>query len=390
MLDRFHPTMPSSHAPQLLEVLTRARRPVIVLPHGAGVDGYAAAFAFSLVLQALHVHVELVAADGPAPASLAFLGAMPPVRPTFGSLHTFRITLDVSRAELQELSYTVEGDRLAISLTPRSGLWTPDDVRAQAGEFRFDTIISLGAVSRESFGPLFEEQTEFWYGTPTVTLDCTPPREPFGHIPIMDFTATSVCEVLFDVLQSWDEALITEPVATCLLTGMIAATESFKTASVTPRTLERASLLISKGARRADIVDALFRTRSVATLRLWGRALARLKADAPSRLVWTVLTYDDFVHAGADESELPDVIDDLIHHAPEAETAVLLYENKERQVCGIISGGKRLDSLELALPFKPVGTRHQARICLPQARLATAEPDIVQPLIARATALRLR
>lgn len=380
--------MPFSNAKQLLEVLTRARRPVIVLPHGVGVDGYGAAFALHAVLTALHVPVEIVAADGQPPTSLAFLGAMPVVRPHFGSLHTFQITLDVSRAELQELSYSVEDDKLTISLTPRSGLWAPEDVHAHTGAFRFDTIISIGAVSREAFGALSEKHMEFWYQTPTVTIDAVAPRESFGHIPIMDLAATSVCEVLFALLGDWDDGLITEPVATCLLTGMIASTQSFKTPSVTPRTLERASALVAKGARRADIVDALFRTRSVATLRLWGRALARLKADAPSRVVWSMLTFDDFAHAGADETELPDVIEDLIHHAPEAEVVVLLYENKERHVCGIISGGKRLDSLELALPFKPMGTRKQARICLPGASLATAEKDIVQKLIARTAALR--
>lgn len=365
---------------QTLEMIKRAERPVIVIAHGAGVDGYATAFALKTVLKQLGKAADLVAADGPAPKTLDFLKVDERVRPTFGQLRKFVVSVDVSKAPLDELSYNVENHELQIFLTPRDGIWSEADITTRTGAYRYDLILVIGAASLDGLGDLYTKHSEFFYETPVVNVDHVPANEHYGQVNLVDLTATSNAEVLLRQINQWKGIAMTEDLATYLLTGMIAKTQSFKTPNITPKTLKHASALLRQGARREEIVDNLYRTRSVETLRLWGRALARLKSDEQTKLVWSLLSQQDFMHAGADADDLPDVIDELIKNAPMAEVVVLLYEDKEGHICGIVSTHKNIDSIELALPFKPTGTRNLARICFTDKTIVEAEKVVVQSL----------
>ncbi|HSD12180.1 MAG TPA: hypothetical protein VLC10_01360, partial [Patescibacteria group bacterium] len=151
-----------------------------------------------------------------------------------------------------------------------------------------------------------------------------------------------------------------------------------------PRTLDIASELVSAGAKREEIVQNLYRTRTISTLKLWGRALARLKFDPGIKMAWTLLVRQDFIHAGATEEHLPDVIDELIMNSPEAEIVGLLYEQesptepgKVAGVCALVSTEKHADALGLLPGLKPDGTRRMARVCFPTTAIMDAEKSVL-------------
>ena len=364
---------------QALQLLKHAKRPVIVLPHECGVDGFASAYALARVFKSMETEVDIVAPD-PAPKSLDFLAYPERVRASFGQLRKFVVSVDVSKAPLEELSYSVEAGELSIFLTPRDGFWSESDIKTRTSTYRYDLIITIGAHSLEAIGDLYTKNSEFFYEVPTLNIDHSPENEHYGQVDILDLTATSNAEVLMQLFGKWGGDYIDEETATYLLSGMIAKTQSFKTSNVTPKTLRHASALLRQGARREEIVDNLFRTRSVETLRLWGRALARLKQDKESKIVWSMLSQQDFMHAGAHDEDLGDVIDELIHNSPDAKVVVLFYEDKERHVCGLVSTDRGLDSIQLALPFKPVGTRNMARVCFKNKTIVETEKEII-PII---------
>ena len=368
---------------QSFELIKRSKRPVIVLPHGCGADGYATAVALAGVMKKMNTEVDIVAADGPLPTTLEFLKFKQRVRPNFGQLQKFVITLDVNKTSVEELSYDVENGELQIYITPRSGFWSKKDIGHKTGAFKYDLIIAIGTPNPENLGELFTKNNSFYFNTPVINIDHTPDNEHYGQVNIVDLTATSNGEVVYQLVEKWGHELIDEEIATQLLTGMIAKTQSFKTPNVTPKTLQQASYLIKKGGRREEIIDNLFRTRSVETLRLWGRTLARLKTEQSAKMVWSVLSKQDFIQAGANEDELPDVIEELIKNTPNAEVVVLLYEDRDKNVCGIVSSGRGLDSLELALPFKPQGTRDVARIFFKDTSILDAEKTVIPKLIER-------
>lgn len=67
----------------------------------------------------------------------------------------------------------------------------------------------------------------------------------------------AVAEILYDIISTIPENKIDEDMATCLLTGLITATKSFKTPNITPHTLNIASELITLGGCCEEIINSL-------------------------------------------------------------------------------------------------------------------------------------
>jgi nanoRNase/pAp phosphatase (c-di-AMP/oligoRNAs hydrolase) len=362
---------------QILELIKRSARPLICVPKNAGADGYATALGLARVLEKLDKPAALAAAGGAPGKNLDFLGDLSVFQTALHNLQKFVIELNAKEAKIDELSYEVKDDRLQISLSPKQGVWQESDVRLHPSEYRYDLIIAVGAPDLELFGGLFAAYPDFFFKTPIINLDHVPENEYYGQINLVDLNACACGEVAYHLVEDLGGELLDDQMATAFLTGMVAKTKSFKNRGVTPQTLLTASRLIARGARRDLIVDNLYRTRSVSTLRLWGRALARLKADPDCALVWTMLSRSDFMHAGALEEDLPGVIDELIASSPEAKVIVVLYEDNDGGVCGLLRAERPYDAISLATAFRPSGTREEVRLYFAKKNIVQVEKEFL-------------
>lgn len=365
---------------QIVETLKRSRKPLICVPSGAGADGYASAIGISAVLKKLGKTADIVAADGVTPKALHFLAGHADVKPAIEYLRRFVIELDATKAKVKELSYEMKDGKLLIHLTPTSGTWDPTDVKLTSSGYRYDLIICVGAPDLESCGELYRAHPDFFFSTPILNIDHTPENERYGQLNAVDLTAAACGEVCHDLFESIDPGLLDEASATAFLTGMISKTKSFKRTTVTPRTLQTAGKLVARGARREEAVQHLYRTRTVQTLRLWGRTLARLKHDASAPLVWALLTREDFIHAGAMEADLPDVIDELITSSPDAKVVAIIYERTDGTVHALVHAERPFDALFLAAPLKPTGNREDARVTFAETGVVAAEKSLIERL----------
>lgn len=362
---------------QFLHAVKRSERPLLVLRELAHADDFAAAFGLSAILKKLGKVADIVCAGGRPPESLQFLKVAQPVKGDLTNLRALTLSVDVSKAKVEELSYNVVGEELRIHVTPKNGFWTADDVRVATSAYRYDLLIVLGAADLKSLGGLFTHYADFIYATPIVNIDHGANNEHFGHTNIVDVGATSVSEVAHDLVKNIDAKLFDTDIATAFLTGMVAKTKSFRTPNVAPKTLAAASSLMSIGARRDEVVEHLFRTRSVETLRLWGRALARLKADQNAGLVWTLLTRQDFANAGASEEALSDIVSELVTTAPEARVVAIFYEHAGGYVAVHLFAERPHDALQLGAPFKASGTRERARLVPTERDIVEAERAVI-------------
>ncbi|MEK7105442.1 MAG: hypothetical protein AAB865_02045 [Patescibacteria group bacterium] len=369
--------MPLTDRQQLTEMIKRSTRPLLVLPEHAGVDHFSAAFGLHGALKKLDKAVTIVT-SAPTPKSIATLSDHPEVFSDIPSLHDLVIEVDLSANEMEAFKHHTEPGKLKIHLTPKAGMWKQEHVTVSPSQYRYDLVICLGAQDLASCGQLFQTYPDFFFKTPILNIDHSPANEHFGHVNAVNVTATSCGEVCHEILLQMDPALLDEHIATHFLRGMISKTKSFKTRNVTPKTLEVASQLLEAGARREEIIHHLYRTRSVATLRLWGRVLARLKTDETRGLVWSLLSAQDFVHAGAEEADLPEVIDELIAMSPEANTIVLLYENKEHAIVGIVRTHPPVHATEILKTLSPKGNNEEAHIHLLNTSLIEAERRILE------------
>jgi len=108
--------------------------------------------------------------------------------------------------------------------------------------------------------------------------------------------------------------------------------------------------------------------------------LARLRSDNQSKIVWTMLTQQDFMHAGAQEEDLDDVIEELIVSSPEAKVIVLLFENRERNICATVHAERPLNASQLCARFKPTGTHQEVQIRFKNKTLPQVEKEIIEHL----------
>jgi len=342
------------------------------------IDGVAGAAALYLTLKKLNKMVDIVCSDFTPSKNINFLPSIDKVKTDLSNLQKFIISLDISKNELDEFSYNVEKDKLNIFITPKSGVFNKDDVDTSTSDYKYDLIFVLDSPDLESLGKVYDNHTDFFYNTTIVNVDHDPQNEHFGQINLTNLNATSVSEILYELFNSFEEKHFDADIATALLTGIISKTKSFKTSNVTPKTLNISSELMALEADREKIVQNLYRARSIATLKLWGRVLARLHSNSEFKLAWSLLNSHDFIESGANEEDLPDVIDELIATMPGTEIVALIYQMEAGKICAIVQTLKDINALYLTKQFSPWGSKNQARFCIEGKDLPEVEKEIIE------------
>lgn len=360
---------------QAAELVNRARQILVTTREHPSLDALASTFALGHALKKAKKSFDIVIPGWKVTDALpTFLSpAGLPISDKIGALRAFHIKLNVQEVPLSELMYDVRDGQLDITLLPREGGWKPEDAVFQSGLDRYDLVITVDANDMTTIGALGQEQADFLYRTPIINIDCSSRNEYWGQVNLVDLTAVSTSEVLYQWFQEWDKTLVDASIATHLLAGMIARTKSFRTTNVTPRTLSVSSSLIELGANREQIIHGLWRTRSIGTLKLWGRALSRLVVEKECGLVWTSITESDVAEAGVPFHALDGIVDELISYAPEAR-AVALFFTRATQAELNVHALPPLAAQELIRPLGGQGTREEARVNL---EYAGKEPSIV-------------
>lgn len=351
---------------QALEQITRAKRVLLMAPEHPRVETMAAAIACFRYLKKMNKDVDLVLPDIKQDDIPSFLPQREDVRHELGAIRTSLIRLNVKDVPLEELMYDVRGETLEITLVPKIAEWQNHDLSFAHGEDRYDLIITVDVPDLRSLGKAAQEQADFFYRTTIINIDHDPGNEHWGQMNVVDLNAVSTSEVLYHLFENWNRNLIDEQVATSILAGMIAATRSFRTPNVTPQTLSIASQLVAMGAKREEIVHGLWRTRDVATLKMWGRALSRLEQDRERGLVWTTLSTQDLLETGGAADRVEDVVHELISYAPEAKVVALFVERNHGShgTDVTVHVSPPLSAMDLTRPFNGQGTRERAAFAL--------------------------
>lgn len=121
-----------------------------------------------------------------------------------------------------------------------------------------------------------------------VNIDHHLANSGYGHLVWVEPEASAVAELMSEVIAALGVA-VDEPIATCLLTGLLTDTGSFRYPSVRPQSFLLAADLVRSGARPHEIYERVYESRSVASARLLGWALSRMETAADGSLIWTVV-----------------------------------------------------------------------------------------------------
>ncbi|MFH0955822.1 MAG: DHH family phosphoesterase [Candidatus Falkowbacteria bacterium] len=374
---------------QIFEQIKKASNILITFKKTWNGDSVASALALFLFLRKMDKTVEVVAEKFSLDKLYSFLPGYTEIKHELDNLRKFIISLDITNTKVSQIKYKQEENQLNFIISPQDGFFSASDITSGASGFKYDLIIVVDSPDLESLGRIYDNDTEFFYQTPIINIDHSSTNEGFGQINFIELTAVSTSEIVFSLFESFGRDLIDENIATCLLTGMIAETKSFKTNNVTPRALLTASQLMSLGARREEIINYLYRSKSINVLKLWGRVLARLSSSLDNKLVWSTLSTTDFLKTNSTEKDLTDVIDELIVSIPQAKVIAIIYEHKGvgekpesepiNETNLLLYTIKNIDSLGLIKEFNPIGTKSLARAII-NLPITEAEQAIISAI----------
>ncbi|GIH68738.1 DHH family phosphoesterase [Sphaerimonospora thailandensis] len=164
-----------------------------------------------------------------------------------------------------------------------------------------------------------------------VVIDHHVSNTRFGSLHLIDPSAAATA-VLTEELIHRLALPVGRDVATCLYTGLVTDTGSFRYSATTPAVHAMAGRLITAGLRPDEIARELYDRSPFAYLRVLGAALGRVtlerSAAAGHGLVWTYVTRADRVLGGLPYDEVEGVID-VVRRVDEADVAVVLKEDDE-------------------------------------------------------------
>ncbi len=374
---------------QFKAALERSQSVVVAFPYHPhsvmdNLDNAATAMACGALLTRMGKKNVIVSPEFNQHPSFSIISDARRIQPALPPLNRILVSVPTQSQDAPSISQEVRHGEVMISITPATGILKPENIRVRRSTYDADLIITVGAPDLKSLGSLFSDHSDFFYGTPIMNIDCQSANEAFGAINLLDLSAAANSQSMFTLLERWTPIVLDATLATTLLAGLVGATRSFKSARVNPHTLEVASRMVGRGADRERIMNHLFRSRSLATVKLWGRALTHIRHHPEVRLVTTTLALHDFHDTAGNEEELPDVIEELIFASPEADVALLLYESRERTLCGILFS-KKIPAAELmaglgeSTSISPSSTR----FCIRGMGLTQAEDMVIQKLTAR-------
>jgi phosphoesterase RecJ-like protein len=104
-------------------------------------------------------------------------------------------------------------------------------------------------------------------------------EEPGDYADIMysDSNIGSTCEMVYNLISQLHSAQIDQKIATCLYTGIMTDSGSFRFPSTTSKTHHIIAELIDKGANHSEIHQNIYDTFSFDRLQLLGTALTNMK-----------------------------------------------------------------------------------------------------------------
>src|SRR3990172_6259444 len=249
------------------------------------------------------------------------------------------IAINAKESPISEIKYDMQksSGELFIRITPKHRPVNKEGVRIFEDGNRYDCIVSVGVHGPEHFGKEFEENPFLFYEKPIVNIDASHQNEQFGEINLCDMTRSSCAEIVYELIESLTGGERLNPTeSTRILTGIIEKTEAFRNSKTTPRVLEISALLIESGGDKDKIMRALFKTKPLNLLQLWGRASVRSRFDDALKALFTFIPKDDFEKTATKTSDVRFVIDHTGSYFVSPKFHAVFFENPEKNHVRVI------------------------------------------------------
>lgn len=322
---------------QFKETIASAKKILILLPQNPNNDAISSGLALHLFLKDRGVGAD-IATNDPLKniEKLSFLPKPEKIVETVLGARDFILSFNTQYNKITSIKTKEFPNETRIYITPENGTIDPRDFSFIPAEFKYDILVCIGAPDKESFGKIFEENPDIFYEVPIINIDNHSNNDNFGQINVVDIKASSVAEIFYSLLNDIDKNAIKDSIAKCLLTGIISATKSFQNSKTTPQSLKISSELMNFGANQQEIVRHLFKTQPFSILKLLGRIMSKLKWDEDLKMVWSIVSIEDFVQSRTEPTDISFVLDKIQNNYEAGEIFLILYTTSTDKIKGVI------------------------------------------------------
>ncbi len=332
--------MASSSAHQLDKLINKSTHVLLLLPTRPNADVYCTALAIAHHCDVRSIRTTIAFADPyEETARLHFLSAPhhTTIRHSISGTRDLILSFKTAHNKILDVHTEQADDAFLIRITPEKGMIDSRDFSFMPAQFPYDLLITLGASDKEAMGILYEEVPDIFYEIPIVNIDNSSNNEQFGQVNIISPVASSVAEIVGDILLTLADKKLARPIAQCLLTGIISATNSFQNHNTTPHALTLSSTLIELGADQQTIIQHLYRNQTFSLLQLWGRAMKNLApAKCHPKIIISTLTHSDIVRVSAHKHHIHAIVEKMSENYPVGKIFVLLYEKEDHTFIALV------------------------------------------------------
>lgn len=246
--------MDQSAKQQAVESIKQAVNVLITVSSNPSVDQLSAALGLTLMLGKLDKHATAVF-SGAIPQAINFLEPNKTFENNVDSLRDFIIALDKQKAD--KLRYKVEDNIVRIFITPYRTKITKDDFDFSQGDFNVDAVVALGVNEREQLDAAIKAHGRILHDATVITINDGQKPSKLGAINWNDESASSLCEMLVSVSESFGSGLLDQQISTAFLTGIVAATNRFSNSKTSPKVMTMSAQLMAAGANQQLIANEL-------------------------------------------------------------------------------------------------------------------------------------
>ena len=239
---------------QIIAKLKESESILIAVNDSPSVDELSSALALTLAINNSGKHATAVS-SGKMPDALAFLRPEKTFENSVDSLRDFIIALNKEKAD--HLRYKLVGDHVKIFITPYRSIISEKDLEFEQGDFNIDFVLALNVESQDRLDGALAAHGRIFHDASVAILTIGENQTNLNGTHWHAENASSLSEISVQIIESLGKKNLTQPVATALLTGIVAETDRFSNAKATAEVMSLAAKLISSGADQQLVVSKI-------------------------------------------------------------------------------------------------------------------------------------
>lgn len=288
------------------EIIKKVQTIVIISHVGPDGDTLGSALGLSLALKQFS-HLQKI--------DTVILGKLPEVYEFLPEVKSFKTTNDESLLDKYDLAISVDC----------------------AAEDRMTDALSLFKKARLS-----------------VNIDHHRTNKKFGQINIIDGKASSVGEMLVEIIEQID-CKITKDIALCLYVSILTDTGGFKFENTTPKTLTACAKLLEKGIKPDEIFKKCYEQKPLNMILLQAFVINEAKFEENDKIAYALISKKTIDKFGSQES-YTEGISETLRQAKSIEISMVLRELQKGKT-KISLRSKNIDICKIAEFFGGGGHR---------------------------------